>query len=44
MDILGSISFPSMLGHKYLLTIVDDYNKLCWIFFMKLKFETSPII
>lgn len=44
MDIWGPISTPSMFGHKHFLTIVDDYSRLCWIFLMKLKYETSPLI
>lgn len=44
MDIWDPISTTFMLGHKYFLTIVDDHNKFCWIFLMKLKFETSSLI
>lgn len=36
MDIWGPIPTPSMLGHKYFLTIADDYNRFYWIFLMKL--------
>ncbi|XP_071722966.1 uncharacterized protein [Rutidosis leptorrhynchoides] len=31
---------PSMQGHKYSLTIVDDFSRHTWIFFMKTKSET----
>lgn len=44
MGIWDPISTTFMLGHKYFLTIVDDHNKFCWIFLMKLKFETSSLI
>lgn len=44
MDIWDAIWTPSMFGYKYFLTTVDDHNKFCWIFLMKLKYEASPLI
>jgi hypothetical protein len=44
MDIWGPVSVPSILGYKYFLTIVDDKSRFTWIFFMKLKSETSHLI
>lgn len=32
MDIWGPISEPSMLGHRYFLTVVDDATRHTWIF------------
>lgn len=43
-DIWGPISSPSMLGHKYFLTIVDDASRYTWLYFMKLKSETQQLI
>lgn len=40
MDIWPPLSVPSLHGHKYFLTIVDDYTRHTWIFLMKLKSET----
>ena len=35
IDIWGPNSIISMHGHRYYLTIVDDYTRHTWIFFMK---------
>ena len=43
-DIWGPISHISLHGHKYFLTIVDDYYRHTWIFIMKLKAETSKLV
>ncbi|KAK2391726.1 putative mitochondrial protein [Trifolium repens] len=39
-DIWGPYSIPSIDGHKYFLTLVDDYSRFTWIVLMKLKSET----
>lgn len=43
MNIWGSLYIPSINGHKYFLTIVDDKTIFTWIFFMKCKYETSTL-
>lgn len=35
---------PSIFCHKYFLTVMDNYSRFCWIFLMKLKFETIFLI
>jgi len=44
MDIWGPCSTTSLLGHKYFLTIVDDYTYYVWILLMQSKFETRSHI
>lgn len=44
MDIWGPVSTPSIQGHKYFLTIVDDHSRHTWIFLMKNKGETRNCI
>ena len=44
MDIWGPCSKPSMHGHKYFLTIVDDHSRFTWIHLMHTKTETQHII
>nr|KYP58589.1 Copia protein [Cajanus cajan] len=42
VDLWGPYSIPSIHGHKYFLTIVDDHSRYTWIsFFLKLKSETK---
>ncbi|XP_019442383.1 PREDICTED: repetitive proline-rich cell wall protein 2-like [Lupinus angustifolius] len=44
MDIWGPISVPSILGHRYFLTVVDDKSRHAWLFFMNAKSETSILV
>lgn len=40
-DIWGPLSVPSVHGHKYFLTIVDDHNRFIWIILLESKAEVS---
>ena len=40
MDIWGPCSASSMYGHKYFLTIVDDFSRFTWLIPMVTKSET----
>jgi len=44
IDIWGPYSTISLHGHKFFVTIVDDYTRFCWIFPMGSKAETRDII
>ena len=35
VDIWGPFHIPSVFGHKYFLTIVDDKSRFTWVYFMK---------
>ena len=39
VDIWGPYLIPSIHGHKYFLTMVDDYSRYTWIFLLKHKSE-----
>jgi len=39
MDIWGPCSVISMHGHRYFLTIIDDFSRFIWIFSMQNKSE-----
>lgn len=41
MDIWGPFSQVSIHGHKYFLTIVDDYSRYTWIVLLKTKSEVK---
>jgi len=43
-DIWGPYATPSVSGHRYFLTLVDDYSRFTWIILMKLKSETRKHI
>jgi len=44
VDLWGPYSIPSIHGHKYFLTIVDDYSRYTWIFLLKQKYEVVKIL
>jgi len=44
VDIWGPSSIPSIHGHKYFLTIVDDYLRYTWIFPLKQKYEVVKVL
>jgi transposase InsO family protein len=44
MDIWGPFSTHTPHGHKYFLTIVDDFSRFTWVVLMKGKFETASKI
>jgi hypothetical protein len=44
MDLFGPTPIRS-IDHKYFcLVITDDYSRFCWVFFLKTKDETTPIL
>jgi len=44
VDIWGPFVVPSIHRHKFLLTIIDDYNSYTWIFLKKNKGEIREVI
>ena len=38
-DLCASMSIPSTNGNKYLVTFVDDYSRMCWVYLLKTKSE-----
>jgi len=44
VDIWGPCATPSIQGHKYFLTIVDEKSKFSWLKLMKSKSETRHIL
>ena len=43
-DVTGPIVIPSVHGHRYFLTVVDDHSRHTWIFLMHTKSETRKLI
>lgn len=43
-DIWGPYKVNSLSGAKYFLTIVDDYSRFSWVFFMQHKSETQQLL
>ena len=38
-ELCGPTPIPSANGNKYLMTFVDDYYRMCWLYLLKTKFE-----
>ena len=36
-DLIGPLTNPSYGVSRYVLTFIDDYSRLCWVYFLKLK-------
>lgn len=43
-DIWGSHKIPILSGGRYFLTMVNDYTRFIWVFFMHHKNETQHIL
>lgn len=41
MDICGSYFVTSVHGHKYILSLVDDFTRFTWIILLKGKYEVQ---
>jgi hypothetical protein len=41
LDIWGPLAIPSVHGHRYFLTIVDDHTRFVWIILLKQKSEVA---
>jgi hypothetical protein len=44
MDIWGPFSTPTTHGHKYFLTVMDDFSRFTWVILLKGKYETASKI
>jgi len=44
VEIWGPYSIASIHGHKYFLTIVDDYSRYAWIFLLKQKSKVVKVL
>ena len=42
-DVLGTMPTISINSSRYFLTFIDDYSRICWIYFMKQKLEVFGI-
>ncbi|GAU24468.1 hypothetical protein TSUD_319450 [Trifolium subterraneum] len=44
MDIWGPFSTPTTHGHKYFLTVMDDFSRFTWVILLKGKYEAASKI
>lgn len=43
-DVWGPFSTPSITGHKYFISFIDDCTRVCWIYLLKSKGEVGHVI
>ncbi|KAM1219743.1 hypothetical protein ACFX2G_047776 [Malus domestica] len=43
LDISGPMQTPSKTGNRYFLIFIDDYTIMCWIYFLRYKFEVFGV-
>ena len=36
-DLCGPMHVPSANGNKYMMTFIDDYTRMCWVYLLKNK-------
>ena len=36
-DLCGPMPVPSSNGNKYIMTFVDDFTRMCWVYLLKAK-------
>ena len=34
-DLCGPIPIPSANGNKYIITFIDDFTRMCWVYLLK---------
>ena len=39
-DLCGPMPILSANGNKYLMTFIDDYSRMCWVYLLKKNFES----
>ncbi|CAL2265197.1 unnamed protein product [Prunus armeniaca] len=42
-DVCGPMQSTTIGGNKYFLTFIDDYTRMCWVYFMQFKYEVFNI-
>ena len=42
-DVSGPMKTESLSGNKYFLLFIDDYTRMCWVYFIRLKSEVFHV-
>ena len=42
-DVCGPMKTASLCGNKYFILFIDDYTRMCWVYFIKFKSEVFTI-
>ena len=44
VDVWGSTKTASLEGHRYFVSIIDDYSRRCWVYLMKERVEALELL
>jgi len=44
IDVWGPTKNASLGDHRYFISVVDDYSKLCWVYPMRQRVETLELL
>ena len=42
-DVCGPMKTPSLNGSKYFILFIDNYTRMCWVYFTKQKSEVAGV-
>ncbi|CAL2253623.1 unnamed protein product [Prunus armeniaca] len=42
-DICGPMQTPSLGGNRYFITFIDDYSRMCWVYFLRNKSDAFHV-
>ena len=42
-DVCGPMKTDSLSGNRYFLLFIDDYTRMCWVYFIRLKSEVFDV-
>lgn len=42
-DVCGPMQTASLCGNRYFILFIDDYTRMCWVYFIKLKSEVFTV-
>lgn len=42
-DVCGPMQTPSLSGNIYFITFIDDYSRMCWVYFLRNKLEAFRV-
>ena len=42
-DVVGPLKTVSLNGSRYYIVLIDDYTRICWVYFLKFKAEVTNV-
>ena len=42
-DVCGPMRTVSLNGNRYFMVLIDDFSRMCWVYFLKQKSEVASV-